>query len=200
MSDQTPESIEFSEQDEKDLSTLLGEAAEAKYNPVLRIWKEILSEDNRQHGRRITVPMANGICGKYQEMTFALMPAFLDRYFQIMGDLVDELTAEIASDDDCLNWHSIDEDKEENGVHYRNLLTAWQLRLLTWEMGWDCTHPDAAAHIAALGEISGFFFGDNGLTGHLGAIGFDFTEDDQAALAEALSELQEQLLEEAKSE
>jgi hypothetical protein len=199
VTDQTPE-IEFSEQDEKDLSTLLGEAAEAKYNPVLRIWKEILSEDNISHGARITIPWANGICGKYANMTYALMPAFVERYFQIMNDLAADLNEEIASDDDCLNWHSIDEDKEENGGHYRALLTTWQKRILTWEMGWDCAHPDAAAHVAALGEISAFFFGDNGLTGHLGAIGFEFTDADQEALANALSELQEQLLEGAESE
>lgn len=199
MSDQTPE-IEFSDQDEKDLSTLLGEAAEAKYNPVLRIWKEILSDGNIAHGARVTIPWSNGVCSKYANMTYALMPAFVERYFQIMGDLAADLRAEIATDDDCLNWHSIDEDKEENGGHYRTLLTTWQKRILTWEMGWDCTHPDAAAHVAALGEISAFFFGDNGLTGHLGAIGFEFTDVDQQALAAELSALQEQLLEEAESE
>lgn len=199
MTDQTPE-LEFTEQDDKDLNTLLGEAAEATYNPVLRIWKEILSEDNRSHGARVTIPWSNGVCSKYVGMTYALMPAFVERYFQIMGDLAALLTEEIASDDDCLDWHSIDEDKEENAGHYRALLTSWQKRLLTWEMGWDCTHPDASAHVAALGEISGFFFSDNGLTGHLGAIGFEFTDADQAALAEELSALQEQLLEEAKSE
>lgn len=199
MNDQTPE-IEFSAQDEKDLETLLGDASTAPYQPILRVWKEILSEDNRKHGARITIPWSNGICGKYHGMTFALMPAFVDRYFQIMADLAADLETEIASDEDCLDWHSIEEDKEENGGHYRELLTSWQKRLLTWEMGWDCTHPDAAAHVAALGEVSAFFFGDQGLTGHLGAIGFDFTEEDQETLAAALTELQEQLLEEAKSE
>lgn len=199
---ETPETwlTEEGEKDEKAFNTLLAAAAEVPYNPVLRIWKEILSTDNLAHGARITVPWATAMCGKYQGMTFAQMPAFVERYFQIMSDLAAELEAEIASDDDCLKQHTIDDDKEENGGHYRTLLTSWQKRLLTWEMGWDCTHPDAAAHVAALGEVSGFFFGETGLTGHLGAIGFEFTSEDQEALAAELTALQEQLIEEAEGE
>lgn len=192
MTEHTPE-VEFSEQDEKDLSTLLGEAAEAKYNPVLRIWKEVLSDDNLDHGARVTIPWSNAVIGKYNGMSFALMPAFVERYIEIMRSLADELREEIASDDDCLDWHTVDEDIEENGGHYRALLTTWQKKILLWETAWDCTHADAAAHVAALGEASAFFFGENGLTGHLSTIGFEFTEADQAALAEALMEYQAEL-------
>lgn len=197
MNDQTPE-IAMTEQDEKDLATLLGEAGDMKYNPVLRIWQEVLSTKNREHGARVTIPWANAVCGKYQGMTFALMPAFVGYYFDFMSRLVDVLDTEIASDPDCLKHHSVEEDLEENDGHYKALLTDWQKTILGLELAWDCTADDASAYVAALGEISGFFFGEIGLTGHLGAIGFNFTEEDQEALAEALTEHQAQLLEEGK--
>jgi len=199
VTDQTP-SAEFTEQDEKDLATLLGDASEAKYNPVLRIWQEILSKKNRDHGARITIPWATAICGKYEGMTYGLMPAFVQKYFELMAHLVEVLDFEIASDDECLNQHTVDDDLEHNGVHYLNLLTNWQKSLLAYELGWDCTAPDAAAHIAALGEISSFFFGEIGLTGHLGAISFEFTEADQADLAEALRDFQEAWIKEEAGE
>jgi hypothetical protein len=183
VTDQNPETT-MTEQDEKDLATLLGEAGDMTYNPVLRIWQEIL--------------WANGICGKYQGMTFALMPAFVALYFDFMARLVEVLEVEISTDPDCLKWHSVEEDLEENAGHYKALLTDWQKTILAAELAWDPTHAEAPAYVAALGEISQFFFGEIGLTGHLGAIGFNFTEEDQQKLAEALTEFQAELLEEGK--
>jgi hypothetical protein len=197
VTDQNPETT-MTEQDEKDLATLLGEAGDMTYNPVLRIWQEILSEKNRKHGARVTIPWANGICGKYQGMTFALMPAFVALYFDFMARLVEVLEVEISTDPDCLKWHSVEEDLEENAGHYKALLTDWQKTILAAELAWDPTHAEAPAYVAALGEISQFFFGEIGLTGHLGAIGFNFTEEDQQELAEALTEFQAELLEEGK--
>lgn len=197
MNDQTPETA-MSEQDEKALATLLGEAADMKYNPVLRIWQEILSERNRKHGARVTIPWANAICGKYQGMTFALMPSFVALYFDFMARLVDVLEVEISTDPDCLKRHTVDEDLEENAGHYKALLTDWQKTILAAELAWDPVHAEAPAYVAALGEISQFFFGEVGLTGHLGAVGFDFTDEDQQALADTLNEYQAELLEEGK--
>jgi hypothetical protein len=199
VTDQTPE-IEFSEQDEKDLAVLLKDAGDATYHPVLRVWREILSENNRRHGARITIPWATAICGKYQGMTFALMPSFVSKYFELMARLVEVLDFEIDSDDECLHQHTVDDDLEHNRVHYLNLLTGWQKALVVYEFDWDCLAEDAPAHIAALGEISNFFFGEVGLTGHLGAISFDFTEADQADLATELQELQAALIQEAEGE
>lgn len=187
MTDQTPE---LSVKDEQDLTTLLGDAAEATYNPVLRAWKEILSPANIEHGARITIPWANAIVGKYADMHYDLMPSFVDRYFDQMTTMAKILNDQISSDPDCLTWHTVEEDRDENRRHYIDLLRNWQVAILVRENDWDCTAPDAAAQVAALGEISQFFFGEKGLTGHLSAIGFEFTEDDQAALQEHLSEVQ----------
>lgn len=192
MTDQTPE-IELTEQDEKDLATLLKEAGEVKYNPVLRIWSEILSPENLASGSRVTVAWSNAILSKYHGMTFGLMPAFVDRFHQIMTDMADALRAEIASDSDCLKWHSLEEDREENRAHYIQLLHDWQKTLLVWEHTWDSQHPDAAAHVAALGEAGNFFFGETGLAAHLSQIGLEFDDADQQDLADELREYEEQL-------
>ena len=199
MTDQTPE-LELTEQDEKDLATLLADAGEVKYNPVLRIWKEILSPENIAHGSRVSIPWSNAILSKYHGMTFALMPAFVDRYHQIMSDMADALRVEIASDPDCLNWFSLEEDVEENRHHYIQMLHHWQKNLLVWETIWDATHPDAAAHVAALGEAGLFFFGETGLAAHLSQIGLEFDEADQQDLADELRAYEEQLRAEVNGE
>jgi hypothetical protein len=188
VTDQTPEAT-LTEQDEKDLATLLKDAGEVKYNPVLRIWSEILSPENLTHGSRVTIPWSNAILSKYHSMTFALMPAFVDRFHQIMTDMADALRAEIASDPDCLKWHSVEEDVQENRAHYIQLLHHW-----------DCTHPEAAAHVAALGEAGGFFFGETGLAAHLSQIGLEFDDADQADLAAELQAYEEQLRAEVNGE
>lgn len=192
MTDRETE-LELTEQDEKDLATLLSDAGEAKYNPVLRIWKEILSPENIAHGSRVSIPWSNAILSKYHGMTFALMPAFVDRYHQIMSEMADALRVEIATDPDCLNWFSLEEDVEENRAHYIQMLHHWQKCLLVWEVIWDCGHPDAAAHVAALGEAGLFFFGETGLAAHLSQIGLEFDEADQQDLADELREYEEQL-------
>jgi hypothetical protein len=199
VTDQTPEAT-LTEQDEKDLATLLKDAGEVKYNPVLRIWSEILSPENLTHGSRVTIPWSNAILSKYHSMTFALMPAFVDRFHQIMTDMADALRAEIASDPDCLKWHSVEEDVQENRAHYIQLLHHWQKTLLVWETIWDCTHPEAAAHVAALGEAGGFFFGETGLAAHLSQIGLEFDDADQADLAAELQAYEEQLRAEVNGE
>jgi hypothetical protein len=191
VTDQNPE-IELSEQDEKDLATLLGEA-DVAYNPVLRVWNEVLSDENINHGERITVPWANAICSRYAEMTYAQMPAFVDRYFQILRDMAAQLREEISSDPDCFKQLTLEEDRDENGKHYRALLLAWQKTILLWETGWDCTHPDAGAHVAALGEVNNFFFSETGLVGHLSAIGFEFTDADREEMAAELQAHAEEL-------
>jgi hypothetical protein len=186
-----PDDVVLSEQDEADLAKLLEEKPEMEYHPVLRVWQEILKQDNLDANMDITMQWANGIVAQYQGIGFGDMPMYRDRYFELVGQMVDILDFEISTDEDCLTYTTPEEDRVENAHHYKNLLRDWQCLFLRTELEWDCTSPRAAVDIAALAEVHKVFFGQQGLTGHLEAIKFEFTEADQEHLAEALTELRE---------
>ena len=127
----------------------------------------------------------------YQDISYPDTVEVHSRLFMLVDELAEILDAEIATDDECLKRTSVEEDREENGTHYLNLLREWQSHLLRTEMQWNPLAPYAAIDLAALSEVHGMFLGQNGLVGHLDSIGFQFTEADQEALVEALQAVRE---------
>lgn len=181
------EPAEFTEQDQADLDKLLAEQEKPEYHTLLEVWKNILSKANLDANRRVTMKWANGIVGQYQGVGFGDMKAFTEIYFDLIDDMVKILEFEISTDEDCLKPDNPADDIELNSSHYKNVLTLWQQSMLQRELEWDCESPTAALEIAALAETHKVFFGSNGLTGHLEALSFDFTEDDQQELANVLA-------------
>jgi hypothetical protein len=116
------------------------------------------------------------------------MNNFRDRYYEKIGQMLDILEGEIATDADCLTHGSPEDDVKYNSHHYMNLLLHWQLAILQWEMDWETTDPHAAAEIATISEVHKMFLGAQGLTGWLENIAFQFTEDDQATMSRLLIE------------
>jgi len=187
-----PPELELTDQDQADLEKLLTEQPEQEYHTILKVWKEVLKPENRKGSASdITMQWANGIVTKYAGIGFGDMVAYRDAYFALFDVMYDVLLFEIEQDVDCFEPSTKEEDVENNGYHYLNLLREWQLAFLRKELEWDCTAPTAAVDIAALAEVHGVFFGPTGLTGHLEAIQFEFTESDQGDLAAALQELRE---------
>lgn len=186
-----PEDLVLSDKDQADLDKLLAEQPPIEYHTVLKVWHEILKPENRETAKDITMQWANGIVAQYAGVGFGDMPAYRDAYFALFDDMYAILEYEIDSDEECLNHSDVAEDREHNGHHYLNLLTQWQLAFLRKELEWDCTASTAAIDIAALSEVHKVFFGQTGLTGHLEAIQFEFTEADQQDLADSLAELRE---------
>jgi hypothetical protein len=185
------ESIEMSEKDEADLQRLLTEGAEPEFHPVLEVWREVLSNGPELAKEKVSPQWASKIVGTYSGITFQDMEEVQARYFGKIGDLAKILDYEIASDKECLTYRSSEEDALENGSHYRNLLRDWQLTFLQWELDWKTTDPMAAVELAAISEVHKMFFGQTGLTAYLDNIKFEFTEQDQMDLAEALTELRD---------
>lgn len=182
------ESIEnpLTDKDREDLDKLMGEHPEVDYHPVLKVWMEVLKPEVRESRKGITVQWATMICGKYPQMTYAQVPAFHDRYFELLDEIYAELAEIVAADEDCLKYTTREEDLEFNSGHYKELLLQWQIVLLNAELSWDPRLEEAAADVAAMGEVYTFLFGERGLTGHLEAIQLDFTDADQEELRAAL--------------
>lgn len=166
-------------------------SGEPPFHTILEVWREVLSPAEKERNASITPQWASRICSKYGQLTYADMPVFRDWYFDSIAELRDILLAEISLDDESLNQATAEEDAEHNGAHYLNVLTNWQLAVLRWELEWDCTHPEAAASLAAIAEVHAMFFGEVGLTSLLDQIPFQFTEEDQKNLGQALQEFKE---------
>lgn len=186
------ESIEFSEQDVADLQQLgITDGDVPTYHPILEVWREVLKPARAEASAKVTPTWANRIVTSYTGITYADMENYRNTYFQMLLKLADILDETIASDEECLNYETPEEDVEHNSTHYRTLLTEWQVQLLRWEMDWECTAEDAAVKIAALSEIHKTVFGPTGITAFLDNIKFQFTEADQAELGAALEAVKE---------
>jgi hypothetical protein len=161
------------------------------FNPVLRVWREVLAPAAGEADAKVTPQWANRMVTSFQGLEYGQMNVFRDRYFGKILELAALLNEEIDSDEDCLTYHSPEEDVEHNSGHYRNLLTSWQLAILGWEMAWETTDEYAAVELAAISEVHKMFFGPTGITAYLDNIKFEYTEADQQQLAWALQELKD---------
>ena len=180
----------LTDQDLRDLELLGSTDGDTvpSYHTILEVWREVLKPAAVEARKKVTPRWASNMVAQYAGVTFADCNELRDRYFAKIAELLNILTLEIGTDPDCLSYTTPEDDALENSTHYKNLLLQWQLAVLNWEMEWDCTQPHAGAEIAAISEVHKMFFGDTGLTQFLDNIKFEFTEDDQQQLADALNE------------
>jgi hypothetical protein len=192
------ETIDYSQQDQEDLAQLFempsGETNAPAFHPILEVWREVLKPAAAEGQKKVTPQWANKMVQSYPELKFADCNALRDTYYEKLQTMFEIVVAEIDEDEECLNAATPEEDREENGKHYKNILLHWQLRFLGWELQWDCTDGDAAIELAAISETHKIFFGDTGLTQFLDNIKFEFTEDDALEIAAQLEELRVQYL------
>lgn len=187
MTENNVTELPLTPKDESDLEQL--NAPEPKFHTILESWREVLKPAKTQTDVKVTPAYANRIIGSYAGISYADMNDFRDIYFALVLQLEDILLAEIATDDECLTYSTIEEDKEHNSKHYKNLLIDWQVAILQHELNWDCTDPHAALQMGAIAEINRMFFSQNGLTGHLDSIQFEYTDDDRLKLQELVDQM-----------
>jgi hypothetical protein len=180
---------EDTQESELTVEDILAEADEVAYHTILELWREILKPETREASSKITPQWANRVTSSYRELTFKDMPAFRDNYFSRIAALTEVLNVEIASDDECLNMNTPEEDVAHNSHHYLNLLVDWQKLFLSWELEWDCTDRYAAVELATIAEVHRMFFDQTGLTSLLDNINFEVTDADRDMLGAALEEL-----------
>jgi len=183
-----PSEITFSDEDIAALNEV-GIATDGEppsWHAILQVWRDVLRNAETELEAKVTPQWAARITSSYAELQFRDMVNFRNRYFSKILELLTVVEDQIATDDECLNVTSPEEDAERNARHYKEVLKDWQLTYLGWELDWDCLDPDAAVEIAAIAEAHKMFFGQNGLTQQLENLKFEYTEADQAAVAEAL--------------
>lgn len=193
VNDQNPD-VELTEQDKRDLADLqampeVGEDFE--YHPILMVWREILKPARTEAAKKITPQWASRICAQYQQVSYADMKQFQDRYYGKIEELFQMLLDEIASDENCLVYDTPAEDLAENSGHYKALLHDWQIRFVEWELAWDASSLDAAVELAAISEVHKAFFGQTGLTQFLDNIKLEIDEEWQGALSAEIEAMKE---------
>lgn len=184
------EDIHFSESDLAQLRAI-GVNDLPSFHTVLEVWRETLRPAGDLRGEKVTPQYASRMLASYNGLTFKDMPALQDRYYSKILELLDVLDTLIADDPDCLTYTNAEDDAENNGRHYKRLLTEWQLMFLYWELDWDTTAKDAAIELTALSEVHKAFFGPTGLTQFLESIPFEMTEADGEEINAAFDELRE---------
>lgn len=182
---------EHVEEAELTVEDIINDAEQAPFNPVLKIWLEVLDASKQVRREKINPQWALRVCTSHTGMTFKDMPAYRDVYYAKIDELTEALRSEIDDDDECFNVTSAEEDAENNSVHYLNVLFTWQKQILGWELDWDCTADDAAVELAAIVEVHKMFFGEVGLTSLLDQINFEFPDTVQEQLMLELEELKQ---------
>jgi hypothetical protein len=170
-----------------DIPAEVPDRPEPTFHTLLEVWRAVLGPAREAlRSDPITPQWAVRMVNTYPQVTFRDTPAINTMFLVIVGELSQILDEEIASDDQCLKWGSAEEDRENNSQHYKDLLTDWQVHMLRRELEWDPRDEDAAVMLAAMSEVHNMFFGEKGLVAHLESIKFEFTEDDQEELGQAL--------------
>lgn len=189
-----PPELILSEQDKADLEALNAEEDAPPYHAILESWRAILQPAAAEGQKRPTPQWCNKLVASYNGLTYADMYNFRDLLFGRIAKMLEIIDAEIAKDDECLNVVNAEEDREQNAVHYKAILTDWQVEILRWELDWDCLNPDAAADLASISEVHKMFFeAGMGLVQWLENIQMQFTESDQIELANTLNALREEV-------
>lgn len=182
------ENVETTEE-QLTVEDILDQAPE--FHPILKVWQEVLDASQQVRKEKINPQWALRVVQAHTEMTFGDMPAYRNAYYARIDQLIESLHAEIDGDDECFNATTPEEDAELNSVHYLNILFTWQKQILSWELGWDCTAPDAGVQLAAIIEVHKMFFGEVGLVSLLDQINFEFPEAVQEQLMLELEELKQ---------
>lgn len=162
------------------------------YHTILEVWDKVLEPARVEAKAKISPQWAVRITSTYPTLTFGDMGRFQEIFYGMIEDLHEILKDQIKGDTEAFTRTELEVDREENRNHYLALLTKWQVYILQCELDWEWQDPDAAIKLAALSEVHKLFLGEQGLTGHLEQIGFEFTEEDQENLSQVLAAVRDE--------
>ena len=190
MTDQPTETIEVPD----DASELDGAQEEQPYRTLLEIWRAVLEPAKEMSDDPISPQWATKMVQTYPEVRYKDVEHIHVGVFETAAELAQILDDHIAEDDECLKKLNAEEDAVENARLYRGILIDWQVYFVEQEVQWRPSDDDAAIRLAILSEVQQMFLGQTGLVAHLDSIGFQYTEDDQRELTEALVRAKNELL------
>lgn len=181
--------IELSEQDQLDLEAMgvVPDDAPAEVKrTLLEIWNAIFDSLEANEAERISPETAVRVTQMWPLLTIQDVPLYHERYFARLRELRTTLHMFVADFPEALE-HTED-DAEKNGDIYTGLLIDWQVRIQDWQLAWDVSEPTSHVQLAADADALNFTVGQHGMANHLSEIGFDFSEERQGRIVEALDD------------
>ena len=170
---------------------ILEDAPNVQPNSILKVWQEVIKGSQVVRKERVNPQWAQRVTSEYRQVFYQDMNDYASLFYDKIDQLLEVLDTEVETDDQCLEFNTPAEDLDHNFTHYVNVIFAWQKVILSWELNWDCSDPDAAIELAAIIEVHKMFFGDVGLVALLDQINFEFPEDLQVQLFTEMEELKQ---------
>lgn len=197
MTDKDKDRIALEEAAIEALESMLSDQGEAPDNEgpskhtLLEVWTAVLANIEKSMESKVTMQEAMKVINEWPKISVQEVPAYHWAYHSNLLMFRRILEEEISSDSKC--FKHIEDDAVRNKHHYLNLLLAWQIQSMEWEVNWDAKTNDAHIWLAAHVDSVNMILGQKGLIGHLDQIDFELSDDDQEKLTEALMEAAESL-------
>lgn len=152
---------------------------------LLESWLHVLSNVDEVRKERISPAQALRILSNHPYLDMSDIPDYYNHFYDILVSATAIIESVISDDLESLNRGG-ENDATDNWVHYSNIFMLWKASLVARERDWDIIAPGAAIELAAIIDASTYLFGQNGLIGHLEAIGFQFSPDDVSMVETAV--------------
>lgn len=144
---------------------------------LLEVWRELLSNIEQVRAAPIPVLIAHKTVTTWPKLSYQDTAVYHDMYHGILLSVRDVLDKEISEHENCLQWVGT-EDLEHNGKIYKALLIQWNLMFDDLERTWRAEDPLSHIQVVAMVEARAFVFTDTGMVGHLGTLGFEWSNED----------------------
>lgn len=169
------------------------DAAVPEYHSVLAVWRDMLDPEHQLRHRPPTPDWCVVLVAKWSFLRFADCGDVQEEYFAIF-DIMHEIIEEAyLGNPEAFEIDDRQRDIDENKDTYVYLLSEFQRALFVVQAGWSHDDPKAEAKMAALGEVQQQMLGQQGLASYLGAIGLPFSQEEQDAMNQELSEFRASL-------
>lgn len=183
--------LEMTEQDKLDLASInVGYEGEDTPAPtkrtLLELWNEIFSSLEANEAEKIDPATASRVVSVWPQLKIQEVARYHEIYYARLRELRTILHILIEAHPKALE--NTEDDAEKNGDLYTELLIDWQVCLQEWQQEWTCTDAEAHIILAAEADALNFTVGAHGLANHLSEIGFDFSDERQARIVEALED------------
>lgn len=162
------------------------------YHSILEVWRNMLDPEHQDRGRAPTPDWCAVLIARWPFLRFADCGIVQAEYFRIF-DNVHAVLAQVFEDNPQAFEAETREEDIENKELYVFLLKEFQKALFVTQSEWSFDDPEAGAKMAALGEAQQQILGKDGLASYLGVIGLPFTQEEQDAMNQELTEFRESL-------
>lgn len=163
-----------------------------EYHSILKVWRSMLDPTQQQRHLPPTPDWCAVLIARWPFLNFSDCGVVQTEYFAIF-DSIHAIIEQAAADNPEAFEVTTREDDVENKDIYVHLLIEFQKVFFVTQSEWSYNDTWAGAKMAALGEAQQQVLGKQGLASYLGVIGLPFTDEEQEAMNQELTEFRASL-------